>query len=168
MSRILTVNGHTPDLADSAFVAETAVLAGRVSLAAGVSVWFGTVIRSERDRIEVGEDTNVQDLTVMHSDPGAPTIIGARVTIGHRAVLHGCTVEDDALIGMGAVVMNGALVGAGAVVAAGAVVTEGTEIPPRTVAAGVPARVLDGVEVPPVPRHNVASYRELADWYRDA
>ncbi|MDX1620720.1 MAG: gamma carbonic anhydrase family protein [Nitriliruptorales bacterium] len=165
--RIITVAGHQPDVDEGAFVAETAIVAGQVSLAAGASVWFGAVIRSERARVEIGEDTNVQDLTVIHSDPDAPVRVGARVTVGHRVVLHGCTVEDDALIGMGAVVMNGAVVGEGAVVAAGAVVTEGTEVPPRTIAAGVPAKILEGRDVPPVPRHNVESYVELADWYRD-
>lgn len=165
MARIITVNGHAPEIAEDVFVSDTAVVAGNVALADGVSIWFGCVIRSERDRVTIGPDTNVQDLTVIHTDPGAPVTVGARVTIGHRVVLHGCTVEDDALIGMGAVVMNGAVIGEGAVVAAGAVVTSGTEVPPRTVAAGVPARVLEGREVPPVPRHNVESYLELARWY---
>lgn len=165
MPHVIEVNGHRPEIAEGAFVAATAVVAGDVRVADGASIWFGVVIRSERDRVGIGADSNVQDLTVVHSDPGSPVTVGERVTVGHRVVLHGCTVGDDALIGMGAVIMNGAVIGAGAVVAAGAVVTEGTEVPPDTIAAGVPARILEGRRVPPTPRHNVASYRELADWY---
>jgi carbonic anhydrase/acetyltransferase-like protein (isoleucine patch superfamily) len=104
---------------------------------------------------------------VVHTDPEFPVTIGDRVTVGHRAILHGCTVEDDALIGMGAVVLNGAVIGAGAIVGAGAVIREGMEVPPRTLAVGVPAKVLDR-EVPPPPRPNVASYLTLAERYRDA
>jgi carbonic anhydrase/acetyltransferase-like protein (isoleucine patch superfamily) len=125
------------------------------------------VLRSEREPAEIGADTNIQDLTVVHTDPGHPISIGARVTVGHRAVLHGCTVEDDVLIGMGAVVMNGAVIGRGAVVAAGAVVTQGTLVPRMTMAMGVPARVTD-LPVPDIPRSNVRSYQELADFYQVA
>ena len=167
MPTILTVNDRTPSVHEQAFLAETAVVAGDVELAAGVSVWFGTVIRSEHERVTVGADTNIQDLTAVHTDPSAPVMIGERVTVGHRSVLHGCTVEDDVLIGMGAVVMNGARVGRGALVAAGAVVTEGTEIPPMSLAVGVPAKVIDR-PVPEVPRANVASYLALAEQYRQA
>jgi carbonic anhydrase/acetyltransferase-like protein (isoleucine patch superfamily) len=163
---VLTVNGLTPSLDPTAFVAANAVLAGDVRLGPRSSVWFGCVLRSEYEAITIGEDSNVQDLSVVHSDPGSPVVVGARVTVGHRVVLHGCTVEDDALIGMGAVVMNGAVIGAGAVVAAGAVVTEGTVVPPGALVAGVPARVLDR-PVPPVPRINVEVYRMLAETYRE-
>jgi carbonic anhydrase/acetyltransferase-like protein (isoleucine patch superfamily) len=115
----------------------------------------------------VGEDTNLQDLTVAHTDEGVPTNIGARVTVGHRAILHGCTVEEDVLIGMGAIILNGARIGRGAVVAAGAVVREGMEVPAGTLAVGVPAKVLER-PVPDVPRPNVANYLELARWYGEA
>jgi carbonic anhydrase/acetyltransferase-like protein (isoleucine patch superfamily) len=167
MPIILSVNGRAPRVAARAFLAETAVLAGDVSVADGASVWFGCVLRSEREPAEIGADTNIQDLTVVHTDPGHPISIGARVTVGHRAVLHGCTVEDDVLIGMGAVVMNGAVIGRGAVVAAGAVVTQGTLVPRMTMAMGVPARVTD-LPVPDIPRSNVRSYQELADFYQVA
>jgi carbonic anhydrase/acetyltransferase-like protein (isoleucine patch superfamily) len=167
MPTVLTVNGHTPRIDEGAFLAETAVVAGDVELAAGVSIWFGSVIRSERASVVVGADTNVQDLTAIHTDPEAPVTIGERVTIGHRCVIHGCTLDDDVLVGMGAVVMNGAHVGAGALVAAGAVVTEGTVIPPMTLAVGVPAKVIDR-PVPSVPRANVAGYLDLAERYREA
>jgi carbonic anhydrase/acetyltransferase-like protein (isoleucine patch superfamily) len=164
---LITVNGLTPALDESAFVADTAVLAGDVRLGRGASVWFGCVLRSEVEAITIGEETNVQDLTVVHTDPGSPVVLGNRVTVGHHVVLHGCTVEDDALIGMGAVVLNGAVVGRGAVVAAGAVVTQGTVVPPMSLVAGVPAKVLDR-PVPDLPRPNVAGYLILAQAYRDA
>ena len=164
MPTILTVNGRRPSIDDDAFLASDAVVAGDVHLAAGVSVWFGTVVRSERETVRIGAQTNLQDQTVVHADPGFPVEIGERVTVGHRAVLHGCVVDDDVLIGMGAVVLNGARIGRGAVIGAGAVVTEGTEVPPMTLAVGIPAKPLDR-PVPEVPRHNVASYVELAELY---
>ena len=167
MATVLTVNDHTPRVDEGAFLAETAVVAGDVELAAGVSVWFGSVLRSEVASVRVGADTNIQDLTAVHTDPQAPVRIGERVTIGHRCVIHGCTIEDDALIGMGAVVMNGARVGRGALVAAGAVVTEGTEVPEFSLAVGIPAKVIDR-PVPDIPRPNVAGYLTLADAYRQA
>jgi carbonic anhydrase/acetyltransferase-like protein (isoleucine patch superfamily) len=162
---ILNVDGHVPDIADEVFLAPNATVAGRVTLARGVSVWFGSVLRSEKATISVGADTNLQDLTIVHTDAEAPVVVGERVTVGHRVVLHGCTVGDDALIGMGAVVMNGARIGVGAVVGAGAVVTEGTVVPDGGLAVGVPAKVLDR-PVPPVPRPNVANYLDLAERYR--
>ena len=164
---LITVNSLTPQVDPSAFVADGVVLAGDVRLGPRSSVWFGCVIRSEVESVVVGEESNVQDLTVVHTDPGSPVVLGDRVTIGHRVVLHGCTVEDDALIGMGAVVMNGAVVGRGAVVAAGAVVPQGMQVPEMALVAGVPAKVLDR-PVPDVPRINVAAYLMLADAYRNA
>lgn len=164
---ILTVNGHTPQIHPDAYVAESATVAGDVRIAAGASVWFGTVIRSEYVPVTIGAQSNLQDLTVVHADPSFPATIGDRVTVGHRVILHGCTVEDDVLIGMGAVVMNGAVIGEGAVVAAGAVVTEGTRVPPRTIAMGVPAKIVER-PVPEIPRPNVAGYVHLAQLYRDA
>lgn len=166
MATVLTVNNLTPAIDPGAFVAETAVVAGDVRLAAGASVWFGCVLRSEVDSITVGADTNIQDLSVVHTDPGSPVVLGDRVTVGHRVVLHGCTVEDDALIGMGAVVLNGAVIGRGAVVAAGAVVTQGMQVPEMALVAGVPAKVLDR-PVPDVPRINVEAYLMLSAAYRE-
>jgi carbonic anhydrase/acetyltransferase-like protein (isoleucine patch superfamily) len=167
MPTVLSVNGHTPRVAEGAFLAETAVVAGGVEIAEGASLWFGCVVRSEHARATIGADSNLQDLTVVHTDPRFPVAIGDRVTVGHRAILHGCTIEDDALIGMGAVVLNGAVVGAGAIVGAGAVIREGMEVPPRTLAVGVPAKVLDRT-APEPPFPNVASYLALADRYREA
>jgi carbonic anhydrase/acetyltransferase-like protein (isoleucine patch superfamily) len=131
----------SPSIAPSAWVHATAVVIGDVTLADDVSVWPTAVLRGDRDAIRVGAKSNVQDGAVLHCDPGKPCVIGERVTIGHRAVVHGCTVEDGALIGIGAIVLNGASVGAGSLVAAGAVVGEGMQIPPGSLVLGVPAKV---------------------------
>ena len=165
MPTLITVNGHTPQVSESAYVAETAVVAGDVRLGDRVSVWFGSVLRSEVESITIGAESNVQDLSVIHTDPGSPVVLGERVTVGHRVVLHGCTVEDDALIGMGAVVLNGAVIGRGAVIAAGAVVTAGTHVPEMALFAGVPAKQLDR-PVPDVPRINVEAYLRLSEAYQ--
>jgi len=164
MSSLITVNGLTPQVDPSAFVAAGAVVAGDVHIGARASIWFHCVVRSEVDRVTIGAESNIQDLSVIHTDPGSPVVIGERVTVGHRVVLHGCTVEDDALIGMGAVVLNGAVIGRGAVVAAGAVVTQGMQVPAMALVAGVPAKVLDR-PVPDLPRPNVWAYLQLAQAY---
>jgi carbonic anhydrase/acetyltransferase-like protein (isoleucine patch superfamily) len=137
----LAIDGITPQVDDDAFVAPGAALIGRVRLAAGASVWYNAVLRSDQENISVGTGSNIQDGCVVHADPGFPAEIGTGVTVGHKAVLHGCTVEDDCLIGMGAVVLNGARIGAGSLIAAGAVVLEGTEIPPGSMVAGTPGKV---------------------------
>lgn len=133
---------HHPTIPATAWVHPAATLIGHVVLGEHASVWPGAVLRGDRDQITVGDHTNVQDGAVLHCDPAKPCRVGTRVTIGHRAVVHGCTVEDGALIGIGAVVLNDAVVGVGALVAAGAVVPEGSVIPPHSLVAGVPARVL--------------------------
>lgn len=138
---IRTVAGRTPALDPTAFVAPNGVVLGSVTLAAGASVWYGAVLRGDCETIEIGADSNVQDNCSVHADFGFPAIVGARVSVGHNAVLHGCTVEDDVLIGMSATVLNGAVIGAGSLVAAGAVVTQGTVVPPGSLVAGVPAKV---------------------------
>ncbi len=128
--------------AADAFVAANAMVLGNVTLGAQSSVWFGAVIRGDVERIAIGDCTNIQDLAVLHADPGFPCLIGDRVTIGHAAIVHGAMVEDDALIGIRATVLNGAKIGRGSLIGAGALVTEGMEIPPNKLAVGVPARVL--------------------------
>ena len=127
---------------DRPFVHPLAAVMGDVTLGARASVWPGAIVRGDRDAIAIGEESNVQDGAVLHTDPGLPMRIGARVAIGHRAVVHGATVEDDVLIGMGAVLLNGCVIGRGCIVAAGAVVREGARIAPGSLVAGVPARVL--------------------------
>jgi carbonic anhydrase/acetyltransferase-like protein (isoleucine patch superfamily) len=132
--------GARPTVADGAWVAPGAVLVGDVRLGAGASVWFGAVLRGDGDP-SIGAESNIQDGCVVHADPGRPVRVAERVTVGHRAVLHGCTVEEGSLIGMGSVLLNGVQVGAGSMVAAGAVVLEGTVVPPGSLVAGVPGRV---------------------------
>ena len=126
----------------SAFIHETAVVIGDVDLGARSSIWPTAVLRGDVDRIEVGEDSNVQDGAVLHCEEGIPCIIGKRVTIGHRAIVHGALVQDDVLIGMGAVVLNKVVVGRGSLIGAGAVVSEGTVIPPDSLVLGVPGKVV--------------------------
>ncbi|HEY4217332.1 MAG TPA: gamma carbonic anhydrase family protein [Gemmatimonadaceae bacterium] len=119
----------------------TAVIIGNVVLGNRVSVWPLVVIRGDNDQITIGDDSNVQDGTVIHADPGLPTTIGKRVAIGHRAIVHGSTIEDDCLIGMGAILLNGVRVGTGSIVGAGAVCREGMQIPPNSLVLGIPGRV---------------------------
>jgi len=132
-----------PVVEDGAWVAPGAVLIGQVILRRGASIWYGCVLRSDMDGavIEIGEDSNIQDGTVVHVDENLSCRVGRRVTVGHGAVLHACTIEDDAMIAMNATILSGAKVGRGAIVAAGAVVAEGVEVPPGVIAAGVPAKV---------------------------
>lgn len=137
----LALDGTTPHIDPTAFVAPGATLIGRVHLAARTGVWYTAVLRGDTEQITIGADTNIQDGCVVHADPGYPATLGRGVTVGHRAVLHGCTIEDNCLIGMGAVVMNGAHIGTGSLIAAGAVVLEGTDIPPGSLVAGTPAKV---------------------------
>ena len=131
-----------PQVAASAFIAPGACLIGRVRIEEEASVWFNAVLRGDTEPITIGRRSNVQDLTVMHADPGFPLVIGENVTIGHRAILHGCIVEDGALIGMGAIILNGARIGRGALIGAGALVPERAEIPAGHLALGIPARVV--------------------------
>ena len=132
--------GNTPRVADDAFIADNAVLIGDVEIGSGSSVWFGVVIRADSSKITIGERSNVQDMSMLHSDEDAPCTIGNDVTIGHGALVHGCTVEDGAQISMGAIVLSHARVGAGAIVGAGALVPEGAVVEPNTIVMGVPAK----------------------------
>ncbi|MEM8664106.1 MAG: gamma carbonic anhydrase family protein [Pseudomonadota bacterium] len=136
------LEGVTPELAPGHFVAPTAVLIGRVRLAAEASVWWNAVLRGDNEWIEIGARSNVQDNAVCHTDMGAPLTVGAGVTVGHSAILHGCTVGDDCLIGMGATVLNHATIGPECLIGAGALVTEGKTIPPRSLVIGSPGRVV--------------------------
>ncbi len=130
----------------TAFVAPSAVVLGDVSLGARASVWYHAVLRGDMAPIRIGDDTNIQDLSMVHVDEGIPCTVGARVGVGHRAILHGCTIEDDCLVGMGAILLNRVHVGAGSVVGAGAVVPEGMEIPAGSLVLGLPARVVRSVD----------------------
>jgi carbonic anhydrase/acetyltransferase-like protein (isoleucine patch superfamily) len=157
------------NVSPTAFVAPGAVLVGEVTLGDESSVWYGCVLRGDMEPVIVGRQTNLQDGTVVHVDDESPARIGDRVTVGHRAVIHGCTVEDDCLIGMGAVILTGARVGAGSLVAAGAVVREGHVIPPGSLVAGVPAKVVGpaGQQHADRVQEGVEHYLYYAAGYRD-
>ncbi|MFO1110920.1 MAG: gamma carbonic anhydrase family protein [Bradyrhizobium sp.] len=141
---IYELDGQGPDLPQdgSYYIADTAVVIGKVRLLKSASVWFGAVLRGDNEWIEVGEGANVQDNSTCHTDPGFPLTIGKNVTVGHNVILHGCTLEDDSLVGMGAIVMNGARIGRGSVVGAGSVITEGKVFPEYSLIIGSPARVI--------------------------
>src|SRR6478609_997358 len=152
----------------TAFIHPLAVILGDVTLGARVSVWPTAVLRGDSDSITVGDDSNVQDGTVVHADHGLPTTIGKRVGIGHRAIVHGSTIEDDCLIGMGAILLNGVHVGTGSIVGAGAVVREGMRIPPNSLVLGVPGRIARSTtdEEHERIRKTVQSYLDLQEQYR--
>lgn len=140
---LYSVDGRRPTVDVTAWVAESATVVGDVRLAADVSVWFGAVIRGDQpEPIEIGERSNIQDGAVLHSDPGKPLRIGRDVTVGHQATLHGCTVGDGSLIGIGATVLNGTVIGRGCLVGAGALVTEGQTFPDNSLILGSPARAV--------------------------
>jgi carbonic anhydrase/acetyltransferase-like protein (isoleucine patch superfamily) len=130
----------------TAYIAQGAVVLGDVQIGKDSSVWYNSVLRGDTDRITIGEATNIQDLSMIHADPGIPCVIGNRVTVGHRAILHGCIVEDDCLIGMGAIVLNGARIGRGSLIGAAALVLEGTVVPPESLVLGFPAKVVRQVD----------------------
>ena len=157
------VQGHGSAL----FIANTATVLGDVTLGEGSSVWFGAVIRGDRDSITIGIDSNIQDNAVVHTSRGSPAWIGDLVSVGHGAILHGCQIGDRVLVGMGAILMNGSVVGEGSLIGAGALVTEGTKIPPNSVVLGIPGKVIR--KTTPAEREhivtNATEYRKLAGGY---
>jgi carbonic anhydrase/acetyltransferase-like protein (isoleucine patch superfamily) len=138
---LLALGDRVPQIADGAWVAPNATLVGSVVLGEGASVWYGAVLRADNEPITIGARSNVQDNCAFHVDQGKPLTLGEGVSVGHGAVIHGATVGDHVLVGMGAIVMNGAVIGAECLIAAGALVPEGVEIPPRSLVAGVPGKV---------------------------
>jgi carbonic anhydrase/acetyltransferase-like protein (isoleucine patch superfamily) len=160
---------HRPELVDpTAWIAPGAVVLGDVTIGAESSVWYQAVIRGDTDAIRIGRGTNIQDGCILHADLGVPCTLGDRVTVGHAAIVHGATVEDECLIGMKAVVMNGARIGRGSIVAVGAIVTEGTVIPPGSIAMGQPAKVKRQVTDRDMQRirHAAEHYIEAGRQYR--
>jgi len=137
---------QSPDIHPETFIAPNATVVGRVTVEREASIWYGCVVRGDIEPISIGEQSNIQDLTVIHIDPGSPTRIGARVGVGHRCLLHGCVIEDESLVGMGSIVLSGAVVETGSVIAAGSLVTEGTRIPAGSLVMGVPAKVVRPVD----------------------
>ncbi|MFY7865398.1 gamma carbonic anhydrase family protein [Roseateles sp.] len=139
---VYQLDEHCPQVDESAWVAESAEVIGRVSLGADVSVWFQAVLRGDSEQLTIGAGSNIQDGSVLHADHGFPLVLGEGVTVGHKVMLHGCSVGDHSLIGIGAVVLNGARIGRNCLVGAGALVTEGKEFPDGSLIVGSPAKVL--------------------------
>ena len=169
MSLILPFGDRTPAIDPTAWVAPNATVIGGVTLGDSAGVYYGAVLRADSDDITIGPWSNVQDNVTVHCDPGSPVIVGGGVSVGHGAVLHGCVIEDDCLIGMSATVLNGAVIGTGSLVAAGSVVLENTVIPPGSLVAGVPASVrrrLSAEEIDGI-RDNARRYAELSSKHRE-
>jgi len=143
---IYALGDHKPQIHDDSWVAPDANLIGQVVVEQGASVWFGCTIRADHEEIRVGEGSNVQENCVMHIDAGYPLIIGQNCTIGHKVMLHGCTIGDNTLIGMGAIVLNGAKIGKNCLIGAGALITENKEIPDNSLVMGSPGKVVRGVD----------------------
>jgi carbonic anhydrase/acetyltransferase-like protein (isoleucine patch superfamily) len=167
---IIPIRGRAPELHAECWVAPNASVIGQVTLAARASVWYGATLRAEAEPIEIGFGTNIQDGVTIHVDSEFPVKVGAGVSVGHNAVLHGCEIEDDALIGIGAVILNGAHIGKGALIGAGALVPQGVVIPARSLVTGVPGTVrreLSDAEIANN-RHNADVYCRLVDLHRAA
>ncbi|MFJ5130559.1 gamma carbonic anhydrase family protein [Streptomyces sp. NPDC088555] len=167
---ITGMGGKEPDIDGDAFTAPTSVVIGEVTMAPGSSLWYHAVLRADCGPIVIGADSNIQDNCSVHVDPGFTVTVGERVSVGHNAVLHGCTIEDDVLVGMGSTVLNGARIGAGSLIAAQALVPQGMQVPPGSLVAGVPVKVkrqlteeeLEGI------KFNAVGYVELAKAHRRA
>jgi carbonic anhydrase/acetyltransferase-like protein (isoleucine patch superfamily) len=167
---IYGLDGIWPNLPASGdyWVAPDATVLGNVQLGALAGVWFGAVIRGDNEPIAIGPETNIQELCMLHSDPGYPLSVGRGCTIGHRAILHGCTIGANCLIGMGAIVLNGATIGDDCLVGAGALVPEGREVPPRSVVLGVPGKVARDLTVEEVAANKMSAAHYVENWRRCA
>jgi carbonic anhydrase/acetyltransferase-like protein (isoleucine patch superfamily) len=168
---LYTLKDRKPNVDVTAFVAPTATLVGKVTVGAQSSLWFQSVLRGDYEKISIGDRTSIQDLTMCHTDINKPLYVGNGVTVGHRSVLHGCTIEDDCLIGMGAIVMNSAVIGRGTIIAAGAVVLEKMVIPPYSLVTGVPGEVkktfLEGESLAAI-QGAAARYVKLSNLFRSS
>lgn len=157
---IYGLDGASPELAEQCWIAPNASVIGKVRLGDEASVWFGAVLRGDNEPIVVGERCNIQDLAVIHTDPGFPVTIGAGCTIGHRAILHGCTIGENSLVGMGATILNGATIGANCIIGAGALIAEGKTIADNSLVVGMPGKVIRTLG-----DDALAMLREAADIY---
>ena len=166
---IYAIDGVAPHIAATAWVADSAQVMGQVELGEGASVWFGAVVRGDTDRITIGAGSNIQDASVLHADAGQPLLVGERVTVGHQVVLHGCTIGDESLIGIGAVVLNGAKIGRNCLVGAGALVTEGKEFPDGSMILGSPAKAVRQLTPAQIEglRQSARHYTDNARRFRD-
>ena len=167
---LYALDGVAPQIPDDGrcWIAPDAMVIGDVRLSPGVGIWFGAVLRGDQEPIVIGGDTNVQEHSVFHTDHGFPLTVGAGCTIGHRAILHGCTIADNVLVGMGAIVLNGARIGRDSLVGAGAMVTEGKEIPPGSLVLGMPGKVVRSLSVDEIARNRAAAAHYVANWKRFA
>ncbi len=163
---VLPYKNMKPKLDKGVFVSPGAHVIGRVTLGARTSVWFGASVRGDMDSISIGEETNIQDNVTVHVDEGTPTVIGSRVTVGHNAVLHGCTVESNVLIGMGAIILNEAVIGKDSLVAAGSLIAPGTIVPPCSLVMGVPGKVVRTLSEDQLPIKD-GMYRRYMDLARN-
>lgn len=165
---IYAVDGQSPEIDETVYIADGATVIGAVTLGREVSLWSGAVLRGDNDTITIGEGTNVQEGAVLHADPGFPLAVGAKVTVGHQAMLHGCTIGDGALVGIQAVVLNGAVIGRNCLVGAGALVTEGKSFPENSLIVGAPARAIRTVsaELLEIMRRDTADYVARGQRYR--
>ena len=164
------LEGVGPDLpaAGEFWVAPSAAVIGKVTLGKGVGVWFGSILRGDNEPITVGTDTNVQELCVFHTDMGFPLTVGAGCTIGHSAIIHGCTIGDNVLIGMGATVMNGASIGNNCLIAAGALIPEGRTVPPGSLVIGVPGKPVRQLTAEEIEANRASAIHYVAAWRRFA
>ncbi len=165
---IYQLDDVTPDVHPTAWVADSAQVMGRVSLAENASIWYGAVLRGDNDSISVGRNSNVQDGSVLHTDHGSPLVIGEDVTIGHQVMLHGCTVGDCSLVGIGSVVMNGARIGRHCIVGAGALITEGKQFPDGVLIVGSPAKVVRELTADQIARLQGSAAHYVAQQQRHA
>ena len=167
---IYELDGQRPDLPGSGrhWIAETAVVIGRVRLKRDASIWFGAVLRGDNEWIEIGERSQIQDNATLHTDPGFPMVIGSDCVIGHKVMLHGCTVGDNSLIGMGAILLNGSKIGHNSLVGAGALVTEGKSFPDNSLIVGTPARAVRTLDTAAVARITAAADIYVRRWQQYA
>jgi carbonic anhydrase/acetyltransferase-like protein (isoleucine patch superfamily) len=165
--KILSFNGFTPVIKENVFIADGCIITGNAVIEKNASVWFNTVLRADMDKISIGENTNIQDNSVLHCDENTPLSIGSNVTIGHNCVVHGCTIEDNVLIGMGSVIMNNAVIKQGSVIAAGSVILENTDVPEFCVFAGTPAKKKKDLDesVLELIKKSAAHYTDLKNKY---
>jgi carbonic anhydrase/acetyltransferase-like protein (isoleucine patch superfamily) len=163
-----TLEGTSPELppAGRFWIAPNATVIGKVTVREGVGVWFGVVIRGDMERITIGADTNIQELTVIHTDTGFPCSIGTGVTVGHRVIIHGCTIGDNVLVGMGAILLNGAKIGDDCLIGAGALVTEGREFPAGSLILGTPAKVVRPLTEAEILRNRASAAHYVKNWKR--
>lgn len=170
MAIIKTIRGFTPRFGNNCFFADNAVVVGEVTMGDNCTVWFNAVVRGDVNTITIGNDTNIQDGAIIHCTyQKAKTTIGNKVSIAHNAIVHGCTIEDNVLIGMGAIVMDDAVIGTGSVIAAGAIILPGTKVEPGSIWAGVPAKKVKevGEEMKAVIERTAKNYPMYAEWFKE-